>query len=103
MTSPSRRVLFDAPALYRIGIHGCLDARWASALAGMAVCANQEQGESTTTLTGELLDQAALLGVLTELYDMGYTLLEVRRLSEPAGNNAASASPPRTRGCSSDM
>jgi len=33
-----------------------------------------------TTLTGEVRDQAALLGVLNALYDMGCPLLKVERL-----------------------
>lgn len=33
-----------------------------------------------TTLTGEVRDQAALLGVLNALYDMGCPLLRVERL-----------------------
>jgi hypothetical protein len=36
--------------------------------------------KSVTTLTGEVSDQAALMGVLSTLYDMGYPLLKVERL-----------------------
>jgi hypothetical protein len=36
-------------------------------------------GPIVTTLTGELTDQAALMGVLYSLYDMGYPLLKVER------------------------
>jgi hypothetical protein len=37
-------------------------------------------------LRGELIDQAALMGVLNTLYDLGYTLLKLERMagSEPA-------------------
>jgi hypothetical protein len=35
---------------------------------------------AVTTLTGEVRDQAALLGVLNALYDMGCPLLKVERL-----------------------
>ena len=44
------------------------------------------RGPIVTTLTGELVDQAALMGVLNSLYDMGYPLLKVERLgpSPPA-------------------
>jgi hypothetical protein len=36
--------------------------------------------QQVTTLTGEVRDQAALMGVLMELYDMGLSLLKVERL-----------------------
>ena len=38
------------------------------------------RGQVITTLTGELVDQAALIGVLSSLYDLGYALLKVERL-----------------------
>jgi hypothetical protein len=36
--------------------------------------------QPVTTLTGEVIDQASLLGVLNTLYDMGFPLLRVERL-----------------------
>jgi hypothetical protein len=90
MTSPSRRALFDAPAMYEISVYGRLDGSWSPAAAEMSASTYQEQGEcATTTLTGRLSDQACLLGVLTELYDMGYALLEARRLSEPSAEGGS--------------
>jgi hypothetical protein len=35
-----------------------------------------------TVLSGELVDQAALMGVLNAVYDLGHTLLKVERLAE---------------------
>lgn len=50
----------------------------------MTISARAGKGKpSTSTLTGTLIDQACLMGVLTALYEMGYTLLYVRRLPEP--------------------
>jgi hypothetical protein len=47
----------------------------------MGISSTRRQGGSiVTTLTGELIDQAALMGVLNSLYDMGYPLLKVERL-----------------------
>jgi hypothetical protein len=37
-------------------------------------------GTPVTTLTGRLTDQASLMGILTALYEMGYALLDVKRL-----------------------
>lgn len=75
--------LFDAPATYRIRIQGRISASLASVLAGMRVRASRaKEMRQTTTLSGAVADQSCLLGVLTELYEMGYTLLEVKRLTE---------------------
>jgi hypothetical protein len=47
----------------------------------MSISSTRRQGGPIiTTLTGELVDQAALVGVLNSLYDMGYPLLKVERL-----------------------
>jgi hypothetical protein len=39
--------------------------------------------QPVTTLSGELSDQAALMGVLNALYDMGFPLLRVERFGPP--------------------
>jgi hypothetical protein len=58
-----------------------MDKRRSEYLCGMSISSARRQGESiVTTLTGELVDQAALVGVLNSLYDMGYPLLKVERL-----------------------
>ena len=50
----------------------------------MAITVRQATGqEPVTTLTGEVTDQAALLGMLNTLYDMGFPLLKVERLGSP--------------------
>jgi hypothetical protein len=77
-----RRYKFDTPASYRICIEGSLDKRWSEYLSGMAICPTSRPGEPTlTTLTGELTDMAALMGVLNTIYDLGFILLGVERLA----------------------
>ena len=81
MNPSSRRLLFDLPGRYRIRVHGRLSASWASRLGEMSITVRQSASEqSVTTLTGEVTDQAALMGVLNTLYDMGFPLLKVERL-----------------------
>jgi hypothetical protein len=81
----SQRFLFDAPGAYRIRVQGHLAAHWTDALGGMAISAREGRGKPpVSTLTGTLIDQACLMGVLTALYEMGYTLLDVKRLPELA-------------------
>lgn len=58
----------------RIGQH--LDAGCSAWLAGMTIT-NLEGGEAM--LSGKLIDQAALYGVLQSLRDMNISLLDVRR------------------------
>ena len=84
MNPSTRRLLFDLPGRYRIRVHGRLSASWAGRLGDMAITVRQATGqEPVTTLTGEVTDQAALLGVLNTLYDMGFPLLKVERLGSP--------------------
>ena len=80
---------FDTPAGYRIRIEGLLDQRWSECLCGMAISSASRPGEPTvTSLTGELTDMAALMGVLNTVYDLGFTLLQLERLagSEPGSD-----------------
>jgi hypothetical protein len=66
-------------------------AHWTDALGGLTICSRQSKGKPpVTTLTGELIDQASLMGVLTALYEMGYTLLDVKRLPNPVADDADS-------------
>ena len=67
-----------SPAHYRIRIHGYLDVAWSDWFDGLAVT---QEDDGTTTLTGALVDQAALYGLLSRLRDLGATLLAVERLA----------------------
>ncbi len=81
MNPYSRRLLFDLPGRYRIRVQGRLSASWSSQLSDMAITARQPASQQpVTTLTGEVRDQTALMGVLNALYDMGFPLLKVERL-----------------------
>jgi hypothetical protein len=81
--NPGRKPLkSDTPAGYRIRVEGPLDERWSDYLGGMTISAVNRPGEpAVTTLTGELTDMAALMGVLNTVYDLGFTLLKVERLA----------------------
>jgi hypothetical protein len=68
----------DERATYHIRIQGRLDESWSDHLSGMAISPMPEQeGSRETLLSGELADQAALMGVLNTLYDMGFPLISV--------------------------
>jgi hypothetical protein len=83
-TTPHRDPLpFDSPALYRIVVQGRIDATWSDRLEGMKICLSAETVDSqvTTSLEGELSDQAALAGVLNTLYEMHLPVISVNRMS----------------------
>jgi hypothetical protein len=71
----------DSPVNYSIRILGYLDESYANRLGGMQITHSHGHEEETiTTLTGPLIDQAALSGVLNALYDMRFSLLLVEYL-----------------------
>jgi hypothetical protein len=75
---------------YRLRIRGHLDPAWSSWFDGLTI---RQRNDGTTTLTGPLVDQAELYGLLGRLRDLGATLLGVQRLppDEPAARRGAVA------------
>jgi hypothetical protein len=65
------------PELYEIRIKGHLDNRWADWFSGLTITA-LDNGE--TLLTGPVVDQAALHGLLRKVRDLGMPLLSVTRV-----------------------
>ena len=58
-----------------------MDIKFSARLGGLHITTRKKKGQSTvTTLTGEYIDQAALLGVLNSLSEMHFPLLLVKRL-----------------------
>lgn len=65
-------------AYYQVQVKGALDPRWSEYVGGMQIVSNVgTDNKVVTTLSGELIDQAALLGVLNHLYNLGLPLLLV--------------------------
>jgi len=73
----------DKPAIYHIEIQGALSPHWADYLGGLEINNRHQQDSTLTTLEGEIMDQAALLGVLNSLYNLGFPLLAVEYQSIP--------------------
>ena len=67
----------DEPVSYQIQVHGRLSQTWADYLGSMAVSVSGESEGAVTTLSGQVMDQAALMGLLNSLYDLGFSLLSV--------------------------
>ena len=81
MDEPRRQLRRDTPATYRILLQGSLGESWSEYLNSMVITsARAVDGAPLTILTGRLVDQAALLGVLNNAYDLGFSLLSVECL-----------------------
>lgn len=71
----------DCTVIYQITVQGYLDERRADWFDGMAIEPQVDaEGMSVTRLTGEVVDQAALHGLLRKLYDLGLSLLSIKRI-----------------------
>jgi hypothetical protein len=73
----------DTPATYRLRVKGHLDSSWSDRLGGLTITtSSQDDGPTVTTLCGELLDQAALAGILSALYNLHMPLLSVEYVGD---------------------
>jgi hypothetical protein len=64
-------------ATYEIRVAGHLDDHWAPTLGDLTLI---RLDDGTTTLTGPIVDQAQLHGVLARIRDLGVPLLTLRTL-----------------------
>jgi hypothetical protein len=67
----------DVAIRYEIRIKGHLDHRWAGWFDGLTLTL-EDNGD--TLLTGRVVDQAALHGLLRKVRDLGMPLVSVRRV-----------------------
>jgi hypothetical protein len=68
----------DQSAMYRIRVKGHLDTAWSDWFEGFAL-KHEPNGE--TTLTGPIVDQSALQGVLLNIGNLGLTLVAVNQIT----------------------
>jgi hypothetical protein len=68
----------NQPMIYQIKIKGHLGRQWTDWFLGLTITL-QDNGE--TLLTGSVVDQAALHGVLKKVRDLGMPLVSVNRVS----------------------
>ncbi len=68
----------DRPIPYQIKVRERLDESWSDWLEGMAITfENCSDGFDITILTGQVVDQAALHGILNRIRDLNAQLLSV--------------------------
>lgn len=66
------------PQTYRVTFQGKLDDSWQNWFSGLSISTEKEtQGRKVTTLTGQIVDQAALRGILNKLWDLNLNLISV--------------------------
>jgi hypothetical protein len=68
----------DEPGLYAIRLQGHLEDHWAARFDGLTLT---REANGDTLLTGLVVDQAALYGLLRKVRDLGLPLLAVTRVS----------------------
>jgi hypothetical protein len=94
---PRDRLTIDDPVACVIRVRGALDSWWSDRLGGLRIGPSEPPAARdgpTTELRGELLDQAALMGVLTTLYELGLPLLQVTCMPERRPHPADGAAAP---------
>jgi hypothetical protein len=72
----------DKPAQYEIQVEGMLSSRWAEWFPNLTMTNLEEKGSLVTILTGSIPDQAAMLGMLQTIHNLGLLVLSVRRLCQ---------------------
>jgi hypothetical protein len=65
---------YDGSGLYEIRLKGHLDDRWADRFEGLTISLEED---GITLLTGPVIDQAALHGLLKKVRDLGMPLVSV--------------------------
>jgi len=89
MAGQSERLnLFD-PATYRICVQGKIALSWSADFTSMAIShSDPDSLTPCTILEGRVLDQAQLIGLITQLYGLGLPLVSVQHIA-----SASSGSP----------
>ena len=72
--SNTRGPFGDTPIIYQIRIKGHLGSKWAEWFEGMTISLEEDDN---TLLTGTVVDQSALHGILKKVRDLGLPLLSV--------------------------
>ncbi len=86
------------PGLYEIRVQGRLESRWAAWFDGFTLTPGPG---GTTVITGTVIDQAALHGLLQSLRDLGLPLLSVTQPQDAdqeaplVGDSSADAARPQ--------
>jgi hypothetical protein len=76
---------YHEPGQYEIRLKGHLDTRWADRFEGLSFT---HASDGTTILSGPVVDQAALYGLLRKVRDLGLPLLSVMEVDPKQPNGS---------------
>ena len=68
----------DDSTEYEVRVKGHLDARWSAWFDGLSLT---RESDGTTVISGPVVDQAALHGLLQKLRDVGMPLISITQVS----------------------
>ena len=74
----------DQPTVYEIRLKGQLDHQWTDWFGGLAIT---PEGNGDTLLSGPVVDQAALHGLLRKVRDLGIPLLSITPRDHPSSGD----------------
>jgi hypothetical protein len=69
----------DDPGIYEIRVQGLISQSWLKSFQNLCISVVGEDGWAVTTLVGQVIDQAALQGILQQLYTLNLVLLSIDR------------------------
>ena len=85
----TRKPEYNGGGQYEIRIHGYLDDRWTGWFEGMTLTLKKN---GDTLISGQVIDQAALFGLLRKVRDTGMLLISVNRINpsraDPCGGKS---------------
>jgi hypothetical protein len=65
--------------VYQIRVQGRISDQWSTWLNGMTILQESEE-PPVTIISGKIIDQAKLRGILNQLWDLNLTLISIRQL-----------------------
>ena len=71
---------FTGSATYQITVEGKVDKEYIQKVSGLSVTHTQLKDHTLSTLTGEIIDQAALSGIINILVDYRYSVISVTKI-----------------------
>ncbi len=72
-----------SPGTYLVEVEGWLEDKWSEQFGGMQIRSEKRKDQSVvTTLTGKVVDQSELLGILNSLAELHLPILRVTNIDE---------------------
>lgn len=83
MKDKAKRLCLGQSARYQIKVQGVLDDSWSDYFGGLTITQEQPAKQETITiLTGQVVDQLMLLGMLNRLCNLGLPICSVEWLAD---------------------